>query len=264
MNSDLYSINLIISTFNNPDALREILLRILSGSLLPESIHIADDGSGSQTREIIKSFQEKSRIKIFHHWHENAGFRKWKILNNSLAECNGDYIVFLDGDCLPHPDFIKDHRQLSQKGYFVQGRRCFVSEEMVKPLLMGDLTVAKLILRRKVYGLFKAFRFPIPLIKTNMDQRGLIGCNWASWRENLVEVNGFDEDYEGWGIGEDSAICTRLYNLGIYRKFVYGRSIVYHLNHKVVEKNHLPASNARLQETLSTSKIRCTNGLKKE
>ena len=141
MNSDLYSINLIISTFNNPDALREILLRILRGSLLPESIHIADDGSGSQTREIIKSFQEKSRIKIFHHWHENAGFRKCKILNNSLAECNGDYIVFLDGDCLPHPDFIKDHRQLSQKGYFVQGRRSFVSEEMVKPLLIKIMKV---------------------------------------------------------------------------------------------------------------------------
>ena len=255
---------LIISTFQNPNALNEILTRIINGSELPNSIHIADDGSDNQTRVMIESFQEKYNIMIHHHWHENIGFRKCKILNKTLKECLEEYIIFLDGDCLPHSEFVKDHINLAERRHFVQGRRCFISQEMVVPLLEGRETLKSLLLRGKITGLFKAFRFPAPIIMTNMNQRGLIGCNWASWRTDILDVNGFDEEYEGWGIGEDSDICSRLYNLGISRKFVYGRSIVYHLNHEIIDKTHVFKSNARLQETISGKKIRCTNGIVKD
>jgi glycosyltransferase involved in cell wall biosynthesis len=231
---------------------------------LPSSIHVADDGSDDDTRNLIESYQAENNIRIFHHWHENIGFRKCKILNKTLMECQENYVVFLDGDCLPHNDFIKDHITLSERRYFVQGRRCFISQDMVMPLLQGRMTLSGLFLRGKISGLFKSIRFPFPIIKTNMNQRGLIGCNWAAWKKDLLEVNGFDEDYEGWGIGEDSDICTRLYNIGISRKFVYGRSIVYHLNHEVMDKSHLKSSNDRLQETISLRKTRCANGITKD
>ena len=41
---------------------------------------------------------------------------------------DSDYIIFLDGDCLPHKHFINDHLNLAEIGYFVQGRRCFINE----------------------------------------------------------------------------------------------------------------------------------------
>ena len=81
------------------------------------------------------------------------------------------------------------------------------------------------------------------------------------WRDDLVAVNGFDEDYTGWGIGEDSDLGTRLYHLGRARKFVYGRAIVYHLNHPQLPKAHVPASQQRLAETIASGKIRCERGL---
>ena len=28
---------------------------------------------------------------------------------------------------------------------------------------------------------------------------GILGCNLGIWRDDLLAVNGFDEDYEGWG-----------------------------------------------------------------
>src|ERR1035441_9283207 len=62
-------------------------------------------------------------------------------------------------------------------------------------------------------------RYPIPASDTQ--QRGIIGCNMAFWREDIVAVNGFDEDYTGWGTGEDSDIGTRLDHLGRRRKFLY-------------------------------------------
>ncbi len=83
----------------------------------------------------------------------------------------------------------------------------------------------------------------------------------AFWRADIVAVNGFDEDYTGWGTGEDSDIGTRLYHLGRPRKFVYGRAITFHLNHPPAPRGHHAASLARLAQTIADRKIRCAHGL---
>jgi hypothetical protein len=83
----------------------------------------------------------------------------------------------------------------------------------------------------------------------------------AFWRDDLVAVNGYDEDYVGWGTGEDSDVGTRLYHLGRRRKFVYGRAITYHLNHPPAPRGHHVASLARLADTIRQRKIRCEHGL---
>jgi len=173
----------------------------------------------------------------------------------------GDYVVFLDGDCLPASRFVADHESLAERGTFVQGRRAFVREEKVSDLLGGKTTLLKLMLTGQVHGLLKGIRWPMPIVRRNQGQRGLIGCNLGIWRDDLVTVNGFDEAYEGWGIGEDSDLGSRLYHLGRQRKFVYGRALVFHLDHPQLNKAHVPQSLQRLQETLATKKIRCELGL---
>ena len=74
-------------------------------------------------------------------------------------------------------------------------------------------------------------------------------------------INGFDEEYTGWGIGEDSDMGTRLYHLGRPRKFVYAQAVVYHLNHPEAPKAHVAHSLARLEETIRSRKLRCARGL---
>lgn len=113
----------------------------------------------------------------------------------------------------------------------------------------------------KIIGAAKGVRWPVPIIRRDTKQRGIIGCNMAFWRDDLVAVNGFDEDYTGWGTGEDSDIGTRLYHLGRQRKFVYGRAIVFHLNHPPAPRGHHAASVERLAETIASRKIRCEHGL---
>jgi GT2 family glycosyltransferase len=173
----------------------------------------------------------------------------------------GDYLVFTDGDCVPHPKFISDHAALAEKGYWVQGRRCFVTERLVPEFEPDRTPVGQWMLTGKITGAAKGIRWPIPLIRRDRNQRGIIGCNMAFWREDILAVNGFDEDYTGWGTGEDSDIGTRLYHLGRRRKFVYGRAITFHLNHPQLPREHHAASLARLAETIAAGKIRCEHGL---
>ena len=255
------SVSVIISTYNNPNALRVIIETLEAGTILPDQIIIADDGSTKETSELINELSKPNQIPIIHCWHKDKGFRKNRILNISLTKISSDYIVFLDGDCLPHKDFIKDHLELAEPQCLVQGRRAFIPEQYVPSVLSGHISVAKLTWTFRLQGWFKSLRLPSPLVRKNQDLYGLLGCNLAAWRQDLETINGFDEDYEGWGIGEDSDLGARLDNLGNHRKLVYGRAIVYHLNHPELSKEHVPESKARLQNTVASKRVRCTRGL---
>jgi glycosyltransferase involved in cell wall biosynthesis len=252
-------ISLIISTYESPAPLEKVLQGMTAQTQRPHEILIADDGSGPATRALIESWT--ARLGLRHVWHEDKGFRKTIILNRAVAAATGDYVVLLDGDCVPHRDFIRDHAALAEKDFWVQGRRCFVKEKWVPDFNIGQTSVAQWSLQGRVTGLAKAFRLPFPIVRRNQEHRGIIGCNMGFWREDLVAVNGFDEAYQGWGIGEDSDLGARLYHLGRVRKFVYGWSVIYHLNHPQLPKAHVPASLERLSQTIASGKIRCELGL---
>jgi glycosyltransferase involved in cell wall biosynthesis len=229
--------------------------------VIPNQIIIADDGSEADTFAVAKNWD--NQLNINHIWHENIGFRKCKILNKSIHEISSPYVIFLDGDCLPHKHFVRDHSMMAEQGYFVQGRRCFVQENKVSELVKNQTSILKLAVTGSVSGLFKSVRLPWPYIKRNKTMYGLLGCNLGVWRDDLIKINGFDEDYEGWG-REDSDLCARLYNAGISRKMVYGRALVYHLNHPENDRGNLKKNDKLLKEAIRSGKTRCTKGIFRE
>ncbi len=257
------SISVIISSYNQNKSLTEILSRLTNSSTRINEVIIADDGSTPllEDNDYFVINEQIQKFTFLHH--EDRGFRKCKILNEAMKTASSNYIVFLDGDCLPHRHFVSDHLAMAEKGNFVQGRRCFIHQDKVACLLDGKTSLTRLMLSGKVSGLLKSIRLPIPYIKRNKTMYGLLGCNLGAWRDDLLKVNGFDEDYEGWG-REDSDLCARLYNLGIMRKMVYGRALVYHLNHTENDREGLKRNDKLLRETLDERKTRCTNGITKE
>jgi len=255
------SISLIISTYERPGPLEQVLQGVRRQSEMPLEILIADDGSGPATRALISQWQARLAAPLRHLWQPDQGFRKTLILNQAVAAAKGDYIVLLDGDCVPHAKFIADHGTLAEKNFWVQGRRCVVREKFAPAFSAAATPVCQWILAGRITGLAKAVHLPFPLVRRNTGQRGIIGCNMGFWREDLLAINGFDEEYTGWGIGEDSDLGTRLYHLGRPRKFVYGHAIVYHLNHPMLGRSHLEASRQRLAETIRSGKIRCARGI---
>ena len=253
-------ITVVVSTYNQPAALERILDALSRQTMSPAEIIVADDGSQPETASVIHRHQLKPGGSIKHCWHEDQGFRKTIILNQAIASATQPYIVFLDGDCVPSRHFIADHARLAEVGFFVQGRRAFVKESAVVDFVAGRVSLLGLAFTGRLNGLFKAVRLPFPIVRKNQGQRGLIGCNLAIWRDDLLAVNGFDEAYAGWGM-EDSDLCSRLYHLGRQRKLVHGRALVYHLNHPVASRTQLQTNQARLAQVLAARSIRCEAGL---
>jgi hypothetical protein len=252
---------LLISTYEAPVPLGKVLRGVARQSRRPDEVLIADDGSGSETRAMIEAWRRETGLKVEHLWHPHEGFRKVILLNRAVAAATSEYLVFTDGDCVPHRRFLEDHEQLAERGYWVQGRRCYVREANVADFEVGVSPVLKWMLTGRIHGIGKGIRLPVPLVFRNRKQRGIIGCNMSFWRDDVVAVNGFDEAHLGRGIGPDSDLGTRVYNLGRRRKFVYGRAITYHLNHPVMPRDNLAAKRKWLEETIRSGRTRCERGL---
>lgn len=254
------TITLVVSTYENSRALEKVLTALSRQHVRADEILIADDGSGESTRAVIGKGVQEFGLPIRHYWQEHGGFRKSIVLNRAIAESKGDYLVFLDGDCVPEQEFVADHTALAERGCWVQGRRAFVKESSVEKFIPTQGCVWKLALTGQLTGLPKALRFPFPIIQRDRQQRGILGCNLGVWRDDLFEVNGFDESFVGWG-REDADLANRLYHLGRSRKFVYGRAILYHLNHPVASRSRLDENQSLLDQTVAERRIRARKGL---
>lgn len=254
------TLSLVINTYNNPAALHRVLEALANGSMPPGQAVIADDGSDERTRACVNTWRTLVDWPITHVWQPKQGYRRSRILNRAILAATGDYLVFIDGDCIPQRHFVRDHTALAEEGTFVQGRRAFVEEKAVPQILDGLTTPTALIPRGQVSGIFKAFRFPWPHIRRDRDLHGILGCNLGIWRDDLEAVNGYDEAYEGWG-AEDSDLAARLYHLGRERKQVHGRAILFHLNHPKLARDRYDDNKAKLRQTLEQKTIRCDQGL---
>lgn len=253
-------ISVIVTTYNAPRQLAACLESLVENATPPLECLVADDGSGPETRACVSSWAARCPWPIHHVWHEDAGFRRAAILNRAIARATGDLIVFVDGDCLVHSRFVEDHQQLAHEGCFVQGRRAFIKEAAVPEVLEKGFSFLRFALSGRMTGILKGIRLPLPRIRIDTRLHGILGCNLAVFRSDLLRVNGFDEAYEGWG-KEDSDLAARLYNLGLKRRLVHGRAIVYHLDHPLAPRDNLDENERRLATTLQSKTTRAAQGL---
>ncbi len=79
-------------------------------------------------------------------------------------------------------------------------------------------------------------------------------------KNDLVEVNGWNEDFEGWGL-EDSELLVRLHHNEIaFRKMKF-RAITYHLWHETEKRERLSANRELLENSIRNGLKKCKNGL---
>ena len=255
---------LLISTYNWSEALDLVLKSALSQSILPDEIIIADDGSKEETKSLINKFQNKSTIPILHIWQEDKGFRKSKILNKAIATSESDYIIQIDGDCILHNKFIEDHINQVSNNTYLYGSRVNILPEYVSAIL-NLKTIRFSFFSKGIKNRTRTLHIPI-LSKCYKKHNGISkkfrGCNVSFWRKDFIDINGYNEDFEGWG-REDSDLVIRLGNKGIFSKRLRYAGIVYHIYHTTNSKHNFELNNKIQNETIAKKTIWTDNGLDK-
>jgi glycosyltransferase involved in cell wall biosynthesis len=256
--------SLNISTYNWPEALNLCLLSVKALKVLPDEVVIADDGSKEATRQLIEKFQKDFPVPIKHVWQPDEGFQLARIRNKGIAASSGDYIIQIDGDLILHPMFVADHIAFSKRGTFVSGSRVILSEQYSKTLLHTGKTNVNLFnkdIQNKQNGLRIQFlrNYLAERYRIN-DMLYMRGCNMAFWRDDLVVVNGYNEQFSGWG-REDNEVAVRLINSGIRKRIIKFGGIVFHIYHPEKSRSGLDRNDDMLQDAIINKRTECPLGL---
>lgn len=269
---------LMVTTYEMPRHLELVCEGVLRQSTSDFELVICDDGSGPETREFIERFSARFEAKlgrpVIHVWQEHAGFRKCRILNEGMRRSSSEIMIFLDGDCIPHRDFVRDHIEQSETGRYLAGRRVELGENFSAALTQKK--IARGFLDRPSLELIlsgisgdseftnRSLRVANPWLREQLGMNripDLKGCNYSVSRKDLEAVNGFDEAYEGYG-REDTDIELRLQHLGLKIKSLKGLALQYHVWHP--RRSFTPANDNRLEELKLSRRVRCSDGLVKE
>lgn len=258
------STSLLISTYNRPDALELSLLSVLQQDVMPDEIIIADDGSGASTKDLIEQVRPRFNIPLFHVWQADEGFQLSKIRNKAIAKSTKEYIIQIDGDVILHERFVSDHIAFAQEGTFVTGSRVLMNEALTNKVLRNRL-VKLSPFSKGIKNLTNGLR--IRLLRSFFGRRYkskdvfyMRGCNMAFWRKDLIAVNGYNEEFVGWG-REDSEIAVRLINIGLRKRTLKFGGIVFHIHHPEFDRGALSDNDAILTYALANKISRCKKGV---
>ena len=261
------SISILLATYNWPQALELVLESLNAQTDKDFEVMIADDGSRSDTAHLINAFTKIANFPIQHLWQEDLGFRKTTILNQAIKRARGDYLVFLDGDCITQPDFVARHRDLAQSGYVVTGSRILLGKRLTNDLIAPERNLKERFFSSLEHSklLFAVMRLAgqlnkcAPLWIKVPDNRWRVypgfvwkrikGCNMACWKDDAVRIGGFDESLVGWG-HEDADFMFRLQQIGLKRKSGAWSTEVLHLDHPVGDQSKAAANAAKVRKKI--------------
>jgi len=255
-------VSLILSFYNRIDFLKLVFAGLQRQTFKNFEVLIADDGSSEEIVNDIEKLSCEINFPIAHIWQEDKGFRKNKILNQAIINSNSPYLIFIDGDCIPHRDFIAEHFSSRQLNTCLTGRRVNLSQKLSESLssqkvkegiLENHFFLLKDGLLGKSTDVEKGFFIRNKFLRKyfNKKKRGLLGCNFSIHKNDLLVINGFDERYTAPSIGEDTDIQFRLELAGGSIRSLNNIAVQYHLYHKPQPR---PIENLKLFETVKTEK----------
>lgn len=233
-------VSVIITTYNAVEWLQKVLVGFSVQTECDFEIVIADDGSTSETKELLSLFSSKFKYPIVHVWQEDEGFQKSKILNKAILKSNSDYLLFTDGDCIPRRDFVAMHLKYQEKGYFLSGGYFKL------PLSISKLITEKDVVGENCFDLnwlksngfkanFKSSKLTKSTVFANFmnwitpTKRSWNGHNSSGWKSDIMGVNGFNHDMQYGGL--DRELGERLFNNGLLSKQIRYSAICVHLDH---------------------------------
>ena len=218
-------ISVIVTVYNRFDYVKNIIECLIRQTEQPYEVIFTDDGSKDDLRGVLLEYKERCKFKIKYIYQEDLGFRKSKACNNAMIESEGDYLIFLDQDAVFPQNLIETFIKNKKEEYFSILRVIWSTHEEKEK-------IQEKLFKEKYSEILKVF--PETQFKTlkkylwrdkynNLRYRlklrdrgtGLMGIGFAVSKDDYIKINGYDEDYKGWG-GEDADLGLRLYVLGLH------------------------------------------------
>lgn len=259
------NLSVIITTYNASEWLEKVLIGFDCQSYKDFEVIIADDGSGPATVDMIEKCRRTTNLTIKHVWQEDDGFRKCTILNKAIIASETDYLVFTDGDCIPHKDYMKVHFEQRARGKFLSGGYLKLPMETSKYITEMDIRSGDCFrlswLRR--HGLKPSFKntklWLNPFFTTLMHTITPTNASWnghnaSGWKSDIVSVNGYNENMRYGAL--DRELGERLMNKGIRGKQIRYAAVCVHLDHKRSYKNKTDLeANRKIRERTLKEKL---------
>ncbi|QSZ41331.1 glycosyltransferase [Sulfurimonas aquatica] len=269
------SVAVIVAIYKDLKALQLIIESLESQTKIPDEIIIAEDAQHLNIKEYVDSLNYNN---IIHLSQEDIGWRKEKILNKAIETSKSDYLIFIDGDCIPYHNFVKANIELSEPNTALCGRRSEPGEGFSEKLRKGKISIKKFeksyllnyfkLMKDKTRHIEEGIVFsPNSLILKILNKFGrkdshIVGCNWSCYKKDLVTINGYDEDFILPTTGEDTDVERRLRHFGVRMKSSRNAAAVVHLHHISIFNKEIASQTEALMETKKDIYV-CKNGLKK-
>lgn len=216
------SISVIITVFNRADFLRKSLLCLRHQSVQPNELIISDDGSSEDILQTIRNEAASLDMKVKYVRQEHRGFRLSRARNNAVRHAAGEHLIFFDQDIIYTKHFLEAFVKNIRPRTFLVSWPIRLSDEQTgsvtdEVIIAGDYRAV--VMPKQVREVVKQYRKEMLyhyLKKWRLRQIGpkLRGGLFLVNREDYRRVNGFDENYQGWG-NEDDDLGRRLHQSGV-------------------------------------------------
>jgi glycosyltransferase involved in cell wall biosynthesis len=238
------SVSLIVTTYNSPDRLELTLCSVLSQTVMPGEIIIADDGSTPDTAAIVQLCQSVFPVPVKHVWQSDKGFRLSLIRNKAIGQAEAPYIIQIDGDVILERHFIEDHLHFRKAKHVIIASRMNYTAGMTKrKLKTRNFRISCTALPFTFFPFFRNIRSKMLanwfISKSrHRDMSWAAGSNMSYWKEDALSINGFDNDLVGWGY-EDNDFIGRMKNRGVATIAIKHNCIQGHLRHVKNVREHV-------------------------
>ena len=234
-------ISVIVPVYNRLEHFRALFLCLLRQKKQADELIITDDGSSQKVLDFISDLIPKAQFKVKHIYQEDKGFRKTRALNNAVRNSTGDLLIFCDQDLIFGEEYIETIANNIKNNIFLMGRAHHTTEDE-KNIILSDIEninsyneIIKKLPAKYIETIDKMLKEDRKrrIIKTlRLAKRGirLVGMSYALMREAYLKVNGYDENYVGWG-QEDDDFGNRLTVAGINGRELITQNIQLHLWH---------------------------------
>lgn len=229
-------ISVVVSTYQRPRHLRRCLVSLAAQRDVSRQFEVivVDDGSQDETPEVVARFRREVDFPVKFSTHPHDGFQLARCRNSGIRASAAPYLLFTDGDCVFPPDHLRRHLDARRPGV-VRAGDCIkvdettserIDEEAVRSGRFLEM-IGKRVRRSLRKSHLKSLGYQLV---RHANKPKLIGWNLAVWRDQLEQINGFDERYRGWGC-EDDDLANRLRMSGARIATALGYTHGYHLWH---------------------------------